>query len=82
MKEHQNKFDEKLSKQRNVACGLPVDAGLTDSKVRTGTTGQGSIHLSDPIKQLIDTKWQQVVTPVTNCTTYEEFRMHMNTNYR
>ena len=35
-----------------------------------------------PEKNIIDRKWQQIVTPITNCTAYYELHTYMNTNYR
>jgi hypothetical protein len=40
VKEHESQFDWNLSKpSRNGACGLPMDAGMTNSEVAKGKSG-------------------------------------------
>lgn len=73
MKKHANQFDEKLSKlSRNEACGLPKEAGLDASKIRSGISGAGREVLSEKIRNKIDEKWKETVEPITKCANYEE----------
>jgi hypothetical protein len=75
MKSHESQFDEKLSKlSRNVACGLPKDAGMGKSKIARGKEGQGKLKLSDELKDAIQLKWKTVLGDETGCATYEELR--------
>lgn len=75
MKEHESHFDEKLSKlARNEACGLPKDAGMRHSKLKSGKTGAAKLILSEQLNSKIQQKWVDVVQPITNCATYNELR--------
>ena len=76
MKEHESKFDENLTKLgRNEACGLPIGAGMQDTKLNMGTVGTGRATLSKELQEAIQQKWRDVVEPVTRCATYEELRI-------
>lgn len=75
MKMHQSQFDEKLSKlTRNEECGLPKNAGLSESKLKRGDSGIGKTRLPPFIQEEITKKWKEVVEPVTGCATYDELR--------
>ena len=75
MKQHEDKFDEKLLKVfRNVALNLPKDAGMASSKVRVGSSSEGQKMLPEDIQREIQKKWETVVAPVTGCATYQELR--------
>lgn len=78
MKEHESQFDEKLSKMtRNEACGLPKEAGMKKGKISEGPDRRGDLDLSIEIKDAINRKWIDVVTPVTGCSTYEDLRQQL-----
>lgn len=72
MKSQGSKFDEKLSKStRNEACGLAKTAGMHKTKLRIGCSGS---TLTSDLKEQIDRKWMEIVTPITHCDNYDEFR--------
>ena len=75
MKQHSDKFDQKLLKQNsNAVFNLPEKAGQGKSKICTGTTTKGQTMLSTELLAEIQQKWEEIVTPVTGCTTYEDLR--------
>ena len=75
MKQHSDKFDIKLLKQNsNAVFNLPEKAGQGKSKIRTGTTTEGQTMMSTELLAEIQQKWEEIVTPVTGCTTYEDLR--------
>ena len=75
MREHSGHFNETLSKKaRNVACGLSPDAGMNDSKVRSGETGAGTKILSAELKAMISEKWVEIVGSETGMNTYHDLR--------
>jgi hypothetical protein len=77
MKQHDDKFDEKISKRtRNAACGLPPDAGLSSKKVRSGGVGEGALELSSRLKAAIRNRWDAVITEATGFSSYDELRQH------
>jgi sulfotransferase family protein len=77
MKQHDDKFDEKISKRtRNAACGLPPDAGLSSKKVRSGGVGEGALELSLSLKAAIRNRWDAVITEATGFSSYDELRQH------
>lgn len=85
MKEHESHFDERLSKlARNEACGLPKDAGVHQSKIRTGksitatSSHGGSKSLPSDLATKIQEQWDKVVYPVTQCRNYHELRRKIN----
>jgi Sulfotransferase domain len=81
MKENECKFDEKLSKlARNEPCGLPKNAGMTATKIRSGQAS-ASDHsngiMSENLEALINAKWEEVVLPATGCKHYSELRAQL-----
>ena len=75
MKQHSDKFDQKLLKQNtNAVFNLPEKAGQGKSKIRVGTTTEGQRMMSTELLAEIQQKWEKTVTPVTGCTTYEDLR--------
>jgi hypothetical protein len=78
MKKHSSQFDEKISKiTRNEACGLPKEAGMRKGKIAVGKGRNGASALSPDVKKEIQTKWNEVVLPVTKCATYDELRQQL-----
>jgi Sulfotransferase domain len=78
MKEHEDKFDEKLSKtMRNAACGLPPDAGLGKTKIGAPHGNSTKLHLSDDLVKKVQEKWTLIVQPVTSCGSYPELRQQL-----
>jgi hypothetical protein len=74
MKENEEKFDEKMTKLgRNEICGLAKDAGMNKSKIGAGKSGTGR-SLPYSVRAKIQTKWNEVVYPVTGCKDYGELR--------
>ena len=81
MKQNGDKFDQKLLKQsRNRALGLAANAGMNKTKIRTGTTTEGSKMLSVELHCQMQQKWDAIVAPVTGCSTYEELRAAWNSS--
>ena len=76
MKQHSDKFDMKLFKQsdNSTVFQLPANAGEGRSKIRTGTMTEGPKVMSAKLRNNIQQKWEEIVTPVTGCYTYEELR--------
>ena len=75
MKQHSDKFRfAALLNGQNAKYGLPEDAGMTKSIIRTGTTTEGPNSVSAEVHSEIQKKWESIVTPVTGCTTYQELR--------
>ena len=69
------KFNESLSKKaRNVACGLREDAGMNDSKIKSGEAGGGKKRLGDDLKTMIGEKWVEVMQEETGHATYESLK--------
>jgi hypothetical protein len=78
MKAHESQFDEKLSKlTRNEACGLPKEAGMKKGKIDKGPGRRGELDLSSKIKEAINSKWLEIVEPVTGCPNYEDLRQQL-----
>lgn len=78
MKENESKFDEKLSKlARNEACGLAKDAGMTSTKIRSGQINGQDEVMSKHLELKIQSKWEEIVLPVTGCKTYSDLRMYL-----
>ena len=69
-----NAVSSSAASARNAACGLPEDAGLRNSKVRTGESGAGRPALSAELAAEIDARWKEVVGRETGCTSYAELR--------
>jgi hypothetical protein len=79
MKQNENHFDEKLTKlARNEVCGLPRDAGMAKTKIAIGKSGVGCAALSENVRSKIQSKWDEVVFPVTGCRNYSELRVHLH----
>lgn len=79
MKAHEDQFNERLSKlARNKACGLPEDAGLRYSKIRSGEVDRAHIALSKDTLRLIQEKWEEMVGKATGHMTYDAFRAATN----
>lgn len=81
MKKHEIKFDEHpLKLGRNVACGLPKDAGLKEDqgKMRMGQVNESARVLSEELLHLIDQKWKKVFTAATGYETYDAMRTDIN----
>eukprot|EP00049_Salpingoeca_infusionum_P001685 m.50142 g.50142 ORF g.50142 m.50142 type:complete len:315 (-) comp11136_c0_seq2:61-1005(-) len=75
MKEHAAHFDEHLTKKaRNVHCQLPADAGMDQSKINDGKSGQAKAALSDATVAAIRDKWAQIVEKETGCASYSALR--------
>lgn len=72
---HPTKYDEHhLKRARNIACGLPENAGLhsgSTGKVR-GSSGPNIDRMSIETESLLLKKWVETMCPVTGCKTYEE----------
>ena len=73
MKQHSDKFDMKLLKNcdSNTTFQFPQ---TTRTKIRTGTTTEGPTIMSAQLRAEIQKKWEEIVTPVTTCSTYQELR--------
>lgn len=79
MKQHECRFDEKLSKfARNEACGLPRDAGMSKSKLDKGIAGVAASRMSEELRSKIQEKWDAVVLAATGCATYAQLRQKCN----
>ena len=73
MKNHEMQFDEsRFKRSRNEVCGVPPEAGQSNTKVRVGG---GQRHLlSEELKAAIDEKWMDVVAPVVGAASFDEWR--------
>jgi Sulfotransferase domain len=49
------------------------------SKIRLGRVGSSHSLLSDDVKRSIQQKWDEIVAPVTGCSTYEDLRRKLKT---
>lgn len=82
MLKYPSKYDEHhLKEARNTACGLAPRAGLDGSgtgKVRKASTGEGKEALDEETLARMQRKWNNVVLPVTGCTSYTELRASIN----
>jgi Sulfotransferase domain len=47
------------------------------SKIRLGRVGSSRSLLSDDVKRSIQQKWDDIVAPVTGCSTYDDFRLKL-----
>mmetsp|Transcript_7889 Transcript_7889/g.22578 ORF Transcript_7889/g.22578 Transcript_7889/m.22578 type:complete len:168 (-) Transcript_7889:52-555(-) len=73
MKEHERHFDEHTWKEaNNVRCHMPQDAGLESSKVMNG--GRKPKPDLRELQELLDKKWEEVVTSQTGLKNYEDMR--------
>ncbi|KAI7840353.1 hypothetical protein COHA_005899 [Chlorella ohadii] len=83
MRRFPEKYDEHMLKAAlNVNMGRPADAGMqgtaSGSKVREGRVGSNSQQLGEAARAAIHSKWQEVMAPVTGCTSYQEMRRSIN----
>ena len=76
MKQHSNKFDQKHLKKsnNNTIFQLPANAGMGETKIRTGTTTEELKMIPKKLCDDIQQKWEEIVAPVTGCYTYEKLR--------
>ena len=73
MNAHNRQFDDHLiTNVRNAPCGLPVDA--VTSKVKTGRVGGSKQLLSAAAHALLDSAWEQTITPELGFINYAELR--------
>ncbi|PRW56116.1 sulfotransferase isoform A [Chlorella sorokiniana] len=87
MKQFPEKYDEHMLKAAmNVNMGRPPDAGMqraeSGSKVREGRVGSNSKQLGEAARAAIHAKWQEVMAPVTGCSSYQEMRRSINRELR
>ena len=69
MLDHKDRFDDALMRAASeVRCNLPP--GSDSAKVRKGGSGGYRAELSPTIAAALDTKWAEVVTPVTGFADY------------
>ena len=76
MKQNSYHFDQKRIKQSDneAVFQLSEDAGVAKSNIRTGTTTEGPKMMSAQLHAEMQQKWEEIVTPVTGCSTYQELR--------
>ena len=75
MKLNWNKFNSNaLKKAWNKAAGLNEEAGMSRSKIRTGSTTEGKEKLPGRTCALIDSKWKEIAEPITGFSSYGELR--------
>ena len=79
MLKHPSKYDEHhLKETRNEACGLPLRAGLdgsgTGKVCKPGSRGEGEEALDGETLAAMERKWNEVMLPVTACSSYSELR--------
>ena len=73
MKQHSDKFNLKLFKNCDSSTTFRFPQ-TTRIKIRTGTTNVGPTMRSAQLCAEIQKKWEEIVTPVTTCSTYQELR--------
>lgn len=77
MQEHKEQFEDHIiRKARSKAMRLPLDGQL--NKVRNGQVGESKERVSDEIRKELDAVWQEVVTPRTGLSSYEELRKELD----
>lgn len=70
MKAHADQFDDNLVRRmRDAACGLPE--GGESNKVSSGNSGGGRVALDAGLRELLDAKWHELITPATGLADYE-----------
>ena len=73
MKQHQNRFDDRLMRERSEEiCELPPNSD--SSKVRMGQTGVYKAELTAVLAQQLDDIWQATIEPALGFSTYEAFQ--------
>jgi len=71
MQRHQDRFDDRLMRDRSVAmAGLPTDSQT--SKVRTGQAGEARLQLGPEVAAELDAVWRQRITPVLGFASYAD----------
>lgn len=82
MKKFPTKYDEHMLKlATNARCGRPPHAGLgggNSGKVRDGKVGGNKGKLSPAMREAIEQKWREVMTPLTGFDSYQEMRKSIN----
>ena len=77
MQEHKEQFEDHIiRKARSEAMRLPLDGQL--NKVRNGQVGESKERVSDEIRRELDDVWQEVLTPRTGLSSYEELRKELD----
>ena len=77
MQDHKDQFEDHIiRKARSEAMRLPPDGRL--NKVRNGQVGESRARVSDEIKKELDLLWQEVITPKTGLSSYEELRKELD----
>ena len=73
MKEKWDKFNSNdLKRARNEALGLEETAGMNRNKIRSGSTTEGKENLTERVLKALDSKWKEIIEPVTGYACYEE----------
>ena len=81
MAKHATQFDDHpLKHNRNVAVGLPKDAGLKNGggKVRTGKRDASKSVLPPHLLAMVQQKWTEIVAPQTGYADYDSLRSGIN----
>lgn len=75
MKEHEDKFDENVTKRfRNEAMGLPRDAGMTNSKVSGVQQTANKVQMSSEMMMKLEQRWKDSITTRFGYETYDDLR--------
>ena len=78
MKTNWEKFNSNALKQACRKAGsIEEAAGLSRGKIRTGTTTEGKEKLPLHVRQLINSKWKEIVEPVTGFSSYQDLRNYI-----
>ena len=73
MKQHQDRFDDRLMRDRSELIGqLPT--GSDSSKVRAGKVGGHTSELTPELDKQLDDIWQEVIQPAIGFNSYDEFQ--------
>ena len=73
MKEKWDKFNSNdLKRARNEVLGLVETAGMNRNKIRSGSTTEGKENLTERVLKALDSKWKEIIEPVTGFASYEE----------
>jgi hypothetical protein len=74
---HVGQFDENITRAaRNGPMGLPPEAGAGTSKVKEGKVGGSRCALSPKLREELQRRWEEVVTPALGFGSYEELLQH------
>ena len=75
MKLKWDKFNSNdLKRAHNKALGLEETAGMNRNKIRSGSTTEGKENLTDSILKALDSKWKEIIEPVTGFASYGDLR--------